>query len=383
MTEKAVKKIPILVVEDEDLLRSNIVFSLQREGKYDVFEAPNAETAVEILKEKDFALVITDIRMEKMSGMELLSHVSENYKDTGVILMTAFGSESQRFEVFGRGGLRYLEKPFSLDHLVKTVDEVLENMFNSGFRTTLESVTLVDLIQLYCLNRATGLIEARAFNETGEIYLSQGRFVHARVGDVSGSDALLRMLEWEGGSCHFRRNVPPPAITIPNLTAEQVLIDCLRILDEKKADKADGNHTGGSEEAGRRGVEKALSALEKEGRERLAEEAITEEEKAAARKVMETLGGMKGLEKVQVFTLNGTLIPTAEGEVPVTLFATVNAGAPRLVESVCGRVLDVLEMELHGGKKVHMLRLKFGYLACLGSGELSVRDLIGALNNPK
>jgi len=113
----------ILVVEDEEKLRRVLELQLSSAG----FEVEKARTAEEALKVADRAdLVLTDLRLPQMDGLELVSAIRRQNSQTPVIVMTAFGSIETAVEAMKSGAIDFLLKPFSLDHLMTVVQKALE-----------------------------------------------------------------------------------------------------------------------------------------------------------------------------------------------------------------------------------------------------------------
>src|ERR1700733_2434947 len=113
----------ILVVEDEEKLRRVLELQLTSAG----FEVDKARTAEEALKIADRAdLVLTDLRLPQMDGLELLAAIRRQNSQTPVIVMTAFGSMETAVEAMKMGATDFLLKPFSLDHLMTVVQKALE-----------------------------------------------------------------------------------------------------------------------------------------------------------------------------------------------------------------------------------------------------------------
>jgi diguanylate cyclase (GGDEF)-like protein len=101
----------ILVVDDEVSVRSVLVQVLEKYG-YAVTEAADGEQALERLEEKNFALVITDIKMPGASGLEVLKKTKQSYPDTQVIIITSHASLDNAVEALRFGAYDYLFKPF-------------------------------------------------------------------------------------------------------------------------------------------------------------------------------------------------------------------------------------------------------------------------------
>jgi len=115
----------ILVVDDEIDAQRALIQALKRE-KYHVEGATSATEALRKLAEKNYDLVITDIRMERVDGMELLRQVRVRWPDTLVIVMTAFASIDTAIRSIHEGAYDYLSKPYEVDDLRLTVRRALE-----------------------------------------------------------------------------------------------------------------------------------------------------------------------------------------------------------------------------------------------------------------
>jgi DNA-binding NtrC family response regulator len=113
----------ILVVEDEEKLRRVIEVQLSSAG----FEVDQAGTAEEGLKRADRAdLVLTDLRLPGMNGLELLQAIRRQNATTPVIVITAYGTVENAVEAMKAGAFDFLPKPFSMDHLMTVVTKALE-----------------------------------------------------------------------------------------------------------------------------------------------------------------------------------------------------------------------------------------------------------------
>ena len=120
------QKSSILVVDDEkDICRAlNIILS--KEG-YAVTEAYNGEQAVELVGKQSFDIVMTDIKMEKMDGFDVLRQVQQLSPGTSVIMMTAFASVGSAVEAMRAGAVDYITKPFINDDIRLTIKRIVED----------------------------------------------------------------------------------------------------------------------------------------------------------------------------------------------------------------------------------------------------------------
>jgi PAS domain S-box-containing protein len=116
----------ILVVDDEPQILALVSRFLRRVG-YDVEAAYSGMEALEFLKQSSFALVLSDLKMPEVDGLQILEEVHEHHQDTIFILMTAFGTIDSAVSVLRRGAYDYLTKPLELDDLLSTVERALEH----------------------------------------------------------------------------------------------------------------------------------------------------------------------------------------------------------------------------------------------------------------
>ena len=118
-------KIRILVVDDERGLCAGIQEALRREG-YRVEAATDAFVAVSLAEETLYNLVVSDIKMPQLSGLELLTRIKARHPDTLFILMTAYGTVENAVQAMKQGAYDYLTKPVDLQHLRALVLKALE-----------------------------------------------------------------------------------------------------------------------------------------------------------------------------------------------------------------------------------------------------------------
>jgi DNA-binding NtrC family response regulator len=118
-------KVKILVVDDEQGLCAGVQEALRREG-YVVDASTEAEGALKLAREKLYNLIISDIKMPGMSGLDLLAQVRAHNRDTLFILMTAYGTVENAVEAMKQGAYDYLSKPIDLKRLRALVEKALE-----------------------------------------------------------------------------------------------------------------------------------------------------------------------------------------------------------------------------------------------------------------
>ncbi len=115
----------ILIVDDEAIARDNLEHVLRREG-YDTLSLDSGVKAIEELQKGEFDLVMTDLRMKLVDGMQVLERTRELYPDTEVIMVTGHATVSTAVEAMQRGAYYYLAKPYKIDEVRILVRQALE-----------------------------------------------------------------------------------------------------------------------------------------------------------------------------------------------------------------------------------------------------------------
>ena len=120
--------IRILVVDDEDSIRKRCLRLLAREG-YDAVGAKSGAAALEIVQSSQCDVVLADIRMPGMDGMQLLKHLKEFDSSIEIIMMTGYAAVETAVQAMKCGAYDYLSKPFELDELLHVVRNVAEKKY--------------------------------------------------------------------------------------------------------------------------------------------------------------------------------------------------------------------------------------------------------------
>ena len=114
----------ILVVDDEESIREFLEIMLKKEG-YEVTTAEDGAKAKEVLAKKSFDMIISDLQMPHVTGIELLKHVKEAYPEVVFMLITAFGTTETAVEAMKMGAYDYVTKPFKIDEVRMNVANAL------------------------------------------------------------------------------------------------------------------------------------------------------------------------------------------------------------------------------------------------------------------
>ena len=143
----------ILLVEDDQFVRETLQILIRSFG-YECDTAANGFDAVEKLKEKKFDVVVTDVSMPEMDGLELLAHIKSNHQFTDVIIITGYTDKASYADVIKAGAVDFLKKPFEKEELYAKLNRVER-----------ERSMVQELEELSLRDELTGLYNRRYFTQ--------------------------------------------------------------------------------------------------------------------------------------------------------------------------------------------------------------------------
>ncbi|MBF0435508.1 MAG: sigma-54-dependent Fis family transcriptional regulator [Magnetococcales bacterium] len=131
----------ILIVDDEPITLNNLQLFLSKEG-FAVCTANNGSEALELLKKHSFDVILTDLRMEKIDGLQLLQFCREIQPEAGVILITGFATVDTAVKAMKQGAFHYLTKPFKFHELLQAVKDAVAQSLPRRINKDLENKLL-------------------------------------------------------------------------------------------------------------------------------------------------------------------------------------------------------------------------------------------------
>jgi len=117
----------ILIVDDEAIALQGLMRVLEKEG-YDVIGTQSGSEALELLKNERLSLILTDLKMNTVDGMEILRQVKEFYPNIEVVMITGYATVESAVNAMKEGAYHYIAKPFKVDEVKKVVKEALEKV---------------------------------------------------------------------------------------------------------------------------------------------------------------------------------------------------------------------------------------------------------------
>lgn len=227
----------IIMVDDEAELVRALSGMLRSEfGADRVLDTVDANEALGWIERERPAVLITDVRMAGLSGLELIARTNEAWGAVPAVVMTAFPTPEVKSRATG-GSFVYLPKPFPFRDLLDAVRE-LDTATPSSFSGAVAVSTLADLLQLYAASGGTGALTVRAGVLRGEVWFDQGRIVHARTEGKRGFDAFCDLACWPHGSFAWRsRRVDEHTI---EMSTPELLLEAYRLWDEARREADEG-----------------------------------------------------------------------------------------------------------------------------------------------
>lgn len=221
----------ILIVDDSKVIL--IVMKKYLEGKgYDVITTNSAIDGAMITKEQDISLVITDINMPEVSGLDFLLWIKKHSPNIRVIVMTAFGSQETKNFVISHGGISYFEKSNDYSSLENTIKQLFKEKNVEG---NIKEITLFDFVQLIVISGKNKCVKIknRTENKDGQIYFKDGKIVHAKYDNMIGEEALYHIMNTNNGEFSDTGWSEPETISI-NIPFEYLIMNIAQRIDENK-----------------------------------------------------------------------------------------------------------------------------------------------------
>jgi CheY-like chemotaxis protein len=203
-------------------------------GTWQIHTTTTADRALAVLQESPVDLVVLDVNMPMLDGLQLLGIINRRHPGVKLAVMTGNASESRRTDALANGADLFIEKPVSpadIRVVFNMLNDLVAWAHREGFSGALRSVGLQEVLQMECLGRHSSILEIRNSEIRGQIYLEAGAITHAAVGTLVGEPALHRLLSVKGGEFQVKPFKAPPQRTINNRW-EFLLMDAARAADE-------------------------------------------------------------------------------------------------------------------------------------------------------
>jgi CheY-like chemotaxis protein len=223
----------ILVVDDDKNILKNMLRGIETMSPaFTPLAAENGLHALEMLKKHPIRLIVTDLKMPKMDGFELMAQVMETYPDIPVIATTGHAISDSKKDALRQGALEVFFKPFFMEDLCGTVRRSIEKQAEGG---TLCNVSPAMFLQLIDMERKTCTlrIHRQAERQMGVLFALKGKLLDARMNDLQGKAAALEIFSWDHISLSIENDCPLHEPKIDQ-TLTGLILEASRLRDERE-----------------------------------------------------------------------------------------------------------------------------------------------------
>jgi len=225
----------LLLDDDEQMLDLYKELLGQIPSQPEVRVCSSGARAIAMLESEPFNLLITDLRMPKMDGLQVLSIVRRKYPQLRLVVLTSVVDEEYRSRAYAQGVELFWQKPANSEE-VKMFQDCVESLLGrdtqgqEGFRGV-QNKSLVDLIQLECLSRSSAVLRITQGSLEGKIWVHEGDIIDSTTGALGGEAGFREILSWKGGNFEILPADPDRPRTIMN-SYQGLLLDTAQAMDE-------------------------------------------------------------------------------------------------------------------------------------------------------
>ena len=252
----------LLLDDDPDVLAVYKELLSQLPSRPEIHIANTGARALALLEAEPFRLLICDLKMPKMDGLQVLSIVRRRFQELRTVVMTGVADEEFRSRAYALGVDLFWLKPDTQQNMqmfLECLESLLGRDAASGFRGV-QSKSLMDIIQMECLSLSSTVLRITRGSLVAKLWIQNGELIDAETEGTSGEVAFRRILGWKSGT--FENMPAEPgrerAITKP---VNALLLESAQAMDEI----ADSGNPGSIEQNAHRKTIWKLALLTREG----------------------------------------------------------------------------------------------------------------------
>jgi len=225
----------LLVDDDPDLVELYQSVLGQLPSRPEIRTANSGQRALAMLASEPFRLMVCDLKMPKVDGLQVLSIVRRKYPQLRTVAMTSVVDEQFRSRAYGLGVDLFWHKPATeqeVQMFLECIESLLGQESETGFRG-IQSKSMVDLIQLECISQSSSVLHIINGALTAKIWILDGEVVDAEAAEQRGEPAFQTTLSWRTGSFETLPAEPSRPRTIFK-SYNALLLESAQALDESK-----------------------------------------------------------------------------------------------------------------------------------------------------
>ncbi|MDM8542094.1 response regulator [Desulfococcaceae bacterium HSG9] len=221
----------VLIVDDEKEVLEVIKVGLSAfKNQFTVVTRQNGREAIELLESQPIDMVVTDLKMPEVDGLELLAYMTASFPSLPVIVISGFGTPENMQKLDELGIYLFMDKPLSVQKLSRYIIEGLQEASQNG---SVSGISIAGFLQLIEAEQKTCLLEVQGKGKRiGLLYFRRGKLYDAVLNHQRGEQAALSIIAWEYAKLSFR-NIPRRTIKRRiNISIMQLILESSRLKDE-------------------------------------------------------------------------------------------------------------------------------------------------------
>jgi CheY-like chemotaxis protein len=221
----------VLIVDDDKKMLRALKKGLEKySGTFSFLTAEDGLIAVELLKKNNISLVVTDLKMPRMDGLTLLSHIKEHYPDIPVIIITGDSTPKSKKLAQERGVIEYIKKPFKVEDLAREIISTLKKEADGGILRHVSSGMFLQLLEMEQKTCTIRLTDERS-GKHGVLFFREGELLDARVNGLQGEAAAYKIFAWDEVTLSIENTCSLKEGKIQG-DLQAILLEAMRLKDE-------------------------------------------------------------------------------------------------------------------------------------------------------
>src|SRR5216117_2516415 len=192
----------LLLDDDHELVELYREMLCRLPSQPEIFTATSGARAIALLDSQPFSLLISDLNMPKMDGLQVLTIVRRKFPQLRTAVMTSVVDAQFRTRAYAMGIDLFLEKPNTgreINFFIDCIESLLDREPDRGGFRGVQSKSLVDIIQLECLSQSSSVLKVTNGSLTGKVWFKNGDLIDAATQDLTGETAFRKILSWNTG----------------------------------------------------------------------------------------------------------------------------------------------------------------------------------------
>ncbi len=227
-TSVSISRKKILIVDEDPATVRLLQRSLRDIGELEIYTAEDSRKAIKLLNRENFDLLVCDVFMPRINGLQLLNYVNKHVQGIRVIVLTSGGTEKMEEEIKSIGSYQFYEKPLDMNVFKDSVLRELRSVTTSQ----IHGINISSFLQLIDIEGKICTLTVRSHGNVGYLYFRNGELIAAEAGGQRGEQAALNIISWNNSIIELsdicqknKREIEKPLM--------QILMESARLKDEE------------------------------------------------------------------------------------------------------------------------------------------------------